>query len=346
MKVNMLDIQCSKVIHLADLARQNAEFLVKNQALVSISDMADISSIQNIKIVTSNPISDLGRRILDLKLLNDIFIYDVTNIKSGIPQLAALTDITVDGKLLGSDTPSFLQKAWFNLTPIARRRAVGTPILITDIPTYCATLVRAMLCMSYDDSTTWLTPRLTSFIIESYSMTISSLLKRIYFLDIEDQNVIHVLVGAMMAQWMSAETLDNEYPPLLMRCNFANSLTQADIKKILDRFKDKREELDNNFQLSWPVIQTLFTQVGPESLNEFSVAVLRRMFSGSPVDSWPLVCAFDYPPYWVTEVFKCASGTKIPHIISILKQSYFKRGVVEFTNEMLKAESFLGSINR
>jgi len=338
----MFDGRFAKSMQLRAQATQAVEFLIQNLTMAQLTE-ADKASIGSIKILMSNPISDIGQRILDLELLNQILMLDLSRFSLGIPEILTYADIAIDGKLLGDKIPKEIQKVWMNLTPISQRKGSDKQLLITDIPTLCAQLTRAMLLTSYNDSSAWLTPKLSVFIIESYSMTISSLIRRMFLLNPDEFKMVNTLVAAYFAQRMN-ELQDKEYPELLFRCSAYGTI--AEIKRTLDVYKDKRTELANDFTLDWNILDKLFREVGPERMKKFELRILTRMFTGSPVDSQAMSLAMDYPPYWVTEILKTASGTKIPQILNTLKLDKFKRELNSFVDELMRSDSFLRSINR
>ena len=340
MKVNMLDTPYCKRAHLREIASQTAAFLVEKQQLVALTN-DDLANLKSLRIMLSNPVSDIAQRIIDTNKLDQYLFTNLANYNASVPELLTMTELTIDGKNLDTTVAS-LNRAWFNLTPFIAKRS--QQVVLTDIPSFCSQLMRGMLIMSYNDSDAWLSPQLASFVIESYSMTISMILNRMYVLDPNEQKILQTLVGAYMAQMIGGSAQNQEVPELLFRCSSLESVAQ--IKNRLDIFKDAREKLDNNYQLSWDIIGQLIREAGPERMRDFKTEVFSRLFSGSPVDSISMIIGMNYPPYWVNEVLKTASGTKIGHIVTVLKLNSFKKELPNFVSGLLKYEGFIRNVER
>lgn len=343
MNVNMFDTRFAKSFHLRSHAMSAGTFLVKNLTRIQLSE-EDMDEIRKLRILSQNPVGVIAQQILNTQRLSQYLIFNLSNFTASVPEALSYNEITIDGKLLGDAVPEVLQRAWLNITPMTAKRSANPVLVITDIPALCGQLVRGMLIMSYNDSDAWLTPRLAAFIIESYSMTISTLIDRMYVLDPMELRNIQTLIAAYYAQLCGGKELSKEIPELLFRCTSLGSI--ADIRNNLDVYAEAREQLNNGYELNWDVIETLLKTKGPERMKNFNKYDVTKLFTGSAVDSQALSIAMDYPPYWVTEVLKVISGTKILNIDRVMKQTSFRKQIPGFVEDLVKSETFIRSVNR
>lgn len=331
-KPTLFDTSFGKASSLNNQAKQALRFLSENFKLVVLSD-DDLKNLANLKSVISTPIDNLYHHILDAGKLDRYLILDLSATASeDTPEILTLHEMSIDGNQLGSNVPDNLKKLWVNVTPIASRRRTNTsPLIINDLSKLQGLVVRGSLTMSYDSSDTWLTPKLASFIIESYSITISALIKRTYNLDLADTTFVQTLFAIYYAQLLGPNNGDLKRPPLLNRCGWLSSMGELD--RILDSIAPYRDN-DSDDVLDPTKIANILSKVGPSRMKNFNINSLYRFVSMGPMDSQSMMIAVDYPPYWVYQVLKTLSGAKNPILNTIIRANKLNKKAMEFASDL------------
>ena len=341
-RVTLFNSVFAKASGLESKAKQALPFLIKNQKNV-IFDTSMQKSLADIRSYLRNPLTELYQKIIDGDKLNQFTIMSFDNVSVDIPTILTLNDVTVDGKAIGVELPDFLNKPWINLTPfIGKRDSYNGMLYINDAPAMCGLFVRGALSVSYNDSDNWLPPKLSSFIVESYSMTLASLIAKPYKLTYEDLKFVQTLFAARMAQLVGDTHDDLVTPPLLYRCPFLGSA--LDIKDRLDRIQHLRDN-DGDSILTIRNIVDILNKTIPR-LSEYKESYLYRAVSAAPLDGQSMLFGVDYPPYWTYLLLKVASGIKNPILSNEFKQSNLKNKLNNFVSAFIVSSGIIDKLTR
>lgn len=343
MKRTILTTPFARASGLADQVDAAAHFLVKHDTFVSVSE-ASVKSLSNIRVLVQNPMAAIYSKVQESNGLAQCKLLDFTGIDGDIPSVITAEDLTVDGKYIPITVPDEYKKAWVNLTPIVGRRTTRDgAFVISDVQRLCALMTRAMLVMSYNDADRWLAPNLASSVVEFYSMTMASLLRRLYNLDANEYRFCQILFAAYYSQLMGSEHDPLDVPPLLYRCHTIG--TQRDILETLETISDVRHTAGTK-ELSIKLVCEAIAAHGPQRMSEFNIAKLYRPWSANAIDSMVMMFAADYPPYFVYQLLKVLSGSKNSVFMDILRMNETKKAVVKFADELVNSSTFLGVIDR
>ena len=331
-KLTLLNSRYAKASGLSEQARKALMYLIKYQSLVLVPEQVN-EIIKNVRIFVRTPITDMFQRVIDTDKLNQFSVLNYTQMGLNLPELLTYDEITVDGKSIpDTSVPDVYRRPWINITPLLGGRGTynGIPS-ISDVPGLCNLFSRAVLCASYDDAETWLNPKLSAFVVESYSMTIASLLRQTYNLAYDEEKFVQTIFAAYMAQKLAAPGDPLDTPPLLYRCAFLGTMNE-----ILERMSLIREyrENDGNSELTPAIVAELISKTGPARMKNFNAAALYRYFTIGSVGSMSMLIAMDYPPYWVYQLIKSASGAKNPIITNVIKQTGYKQKIMQFATEL------------
>ncbi len=319
-------------------------FIIKNEKYVCLSE-ADRRTIRNTSMYANTPIIKLCRAIFDADKIDNFMLYDFSAFKGDIPEVLCMDDICIDGKFIDTSVMAPLQKAWLNLTPIlGKRDTYNSTIIVNDFNAMSGMFVRGLLTMTYNDSQMWLNPALSVFVIESYSMTISNILSQLYNLDLVEKRFVQTLFATYYAQLLAGNEHDLKMPPLLARCRFLGSI--ADIHACLDRALPFRDNNGSDY-LSIGKICNILSKVGPARMNAISPAKIYSILSASSVDSISMLIATDYPPYWVYQMMRVASGMKNPVLLNVIKkESNNMKKIQEFGEELTNPNILVDKLER
>lgn len=343
MKTTIMDTAYAKAAALSPQAKACAEFLIKHDSYVSLSE-AHVKSLEQIRAMAPSHLANIYSKAVIAGSLNQIKYLDFTGVTSDIPEVLTIDDITIDGKYLSSTMPVGYQKAWINLTPILSARATRAGAFqITDVQRLNTLVTRALLTMSYNDSDGWLTPQLSSYIVEFYSMSLASMLRQMYQLDVNETRFVQVLFATFYAQKLSREGSPMNMPPLLSRCPFLGS--ERDVRMVLDEVEEVRTRL-NAMELTIPLLAQIIAEAGPMKLRKLKARHLYTMYTSSATDSKVMAIAIEYPPYFVTQVLRVLAGAKNPVILNLMKFGETTKRMNAFAEQLTIAPSFLGVINR
>lgn len=335
MKKSFLDINFCKATNIKEQAKRALLFLVENYKLIELSEV-DIKKIKSFKSLTNSPIDQLFTHINDANKLDKYFLMELNKIDiEDIPEILTMSEISIDGSSISSNVPENLKKLWINLTPIMKKRITTySPIEINDLNKFQGMIVRSSLVRSYDNSDIWLTPKIAAFIIKSYSITISSIVKRTYNLDIIDTEFIQTLFAVYYAQLLGPTNGPFKIPPLLNRCGFLGSINEIErrLEKILPYRENNGEDILEPYKIC-----DILSQVGPARMKNFNVNNLYRFIAMGPIDSQSMMISLDYPPYFVFQILRTLSGTKNYVLNNVLKMPQLKRDIEAFVEDLNKS---------
>lgn len=331
-------------------AIEAATFLTKNSGVIIGRDGAEYLK-SSVKMTVSTPITSIYTRAADLNKLNFFTIFDLSGVPD-IPTLLTVNAIAVDGKYISPNIPHTLQNVWVNMTPFLkfnRNDAYNRIPQITDTVQLASVIARGLLCMSYNDSSVWLTPSLRITIIEAYSLCMTMRMKTMFDLNFEEFALCRLLFAAYMAQMLDAESVDKEVPPILYSCKFLYSDTGSPrtVAERLEKISGVRTKYASNMELSIDTICKILSEVVPGRAQKLlKTAAFYQFMSRSPMDSQYMLLALDYPPYFVYMLLNNLKGGKNPFFQSLINFGDMKRTLNKFAEELVNSKMFIDRISR
>lgn len=334
-----------------DLKKQGLEaaaFLAKNHA--SILGPDGIRYLQStVRPTAANPFVEIYNKAADLEKFSCFTMFDLSRCED-IPTILTLNAVTIDGKYISKSMPQALQNAWVNLTPILGRNDAynGRSLQLTDVISFASLISRGLLCMSYNDSDSWLTPTIQVSIIDFYSLLISTLLRDRFNLDVEEMLLVRTLFAAYMAQQLDNTVVVQDVPPILNRCKFLYpGSTPRAIQERFDKIYDIRREVAPSGRLSIGAIcKILASGAGPGRMKMFTDRTFYGFMTHSPGDNQVMSFAMDYPPYFVWAMIWNLTGGKNPLFQKLYKYPETKRSVRQLADEITQSKLFIDRISR
>lgn len=308
------------------------KWMIQNKQRVQMSER-DIASFKDLRVITDTPIMNLYTKITRENLFSNYFIMNLSNIDD-IPTILTNDEFSLDG-IEFPDAPEPFQTIWINLTPILgskRSSKSGVPV-ITDMPRFTGYFVRGMICLSYHDNPSWLSPSLKPFVIESFSMSARLRVAQAFNLEAEDALMVQTAFAYHYAQLISPEKEFEEYPPILNRCGFLGSQ-----KEIEDRIKYLNDASDGNvYENGLTSVCKAIAKVGPPRMEKrFDINVFLRLFSIGNIDNTSLAISPTFPPYWTYLLLKFASGGKNALMGNLFRINYMKKNLKNWSDEVTK----------
>lgn len=323
-------------------AKNALPFLVSYKAKVVLSE-TDVQALSKMRTFSNNVINEIAVLAGNDEKYSSCLFMNFNGFPETIPEILTINDVTIDGKSI-EGAPVELQKPWINLSPIlGKRRSPSDPIHVNDIPRLQQLVVRALLSMSYNDSDRWLDPKLSSFIIESYSMTIASQLQLAFNLNFDEVRFIQTIFAIYYAQRLSSteEDLIHDWPSILNRCAFLGSQSE-----ITERLGMIEEDVGDDKTLSISKCCALLRKKGPPRMSTFEDRILYQMFSRGNVETSAMLYALDYPPYWVYLILKTMSNDKNPILATVFRITDLKKKAMLFCADLKISKNFIPKVKR
>jgi len=323
-------------------AESALSFLIRYKSMIALpeSEVQNLSKMRTFSTTVLNEMSVIAGNDGKFSSIN---FFNFNGFQESVPEILTNNDITIDGKTIPAAPPEF-QKAWVNISPIVgKRRNASDPIYVTDIPRLQQLVIRALLSMSYNDSDRWLDAKLSSFIIESYSMTIASQLQIAFNLNFDEMRVVQAIFALYYAQLLtgSSEDVSTNWPILINRCSFLGSQAEiSDKLNMIDAYVGTDRKLDINRCIGF------IRQNGPPRMANFDSKMFFQMFSRSSVESQAMLYALDYPPYWVYLILKTLSNDKNPILAVTFRVTDLKKKAMLFASDLKTSRTFIPEINR
>ena len=223
-QINLQATTLGKATALQQQAERALPFLISYKDMVLVPEI-DIQALAKMRTFSNTVLNELAVLAGNEGKYSSINFLNFNGFNASIPEILTVNDITLDGMTV-QGAPAFLQRAWVNLTPIlGKKKNMSDPIYVTDIPRLQQLVIRALLSMSYNDSDRWLDPRLSVFIVESYSMTIAGQLQIAFNLNFDEVRLVQSVFALFYAQRLAGkdEDLIKEWPILINRCSFLGS---------------------------------------------------------------------------------------------------------------------------
>lgn len=342
MKVSLFDVSIV-ADRIGQVPLQQAlAFLIKDTADTVLTP-DQLSHVAQTRIFSSTPISKIYQDLVESDKLMSFICYNLSGVADNIPEVLTIQDIVVDGKSVRNlSVPARFQKCWINLTSISTKvDPYNVQYNITDSTMLTNLFVRAALVTGYEDYEPWLSPKLASFVVESYATTIGVELGRIYGLDYNETMFVQTLFAAYYAQLLGGEGV-TMYPTLLNRCGFLGTMNDitARIRSV--------EDLNNHPNKLWTpeIICYVLQQRGPHRMRKLTRTQLYRFLSSSSADSITMAIALEYPPYWVYQLLRVASGAKIPTISNVVRLRNIKGKIVQFATDIVGTGAVINKVKR
>lgn len=346
-KQNILNTPFAQSYNLELMAKAAARFLQMNLPLMDLQQSEYVSLLSDVNPMTSSHMNSLYRNFVDAKKLSSVLMFSlVKDKKADLPELLTIDDIVIDGKYLQVPVSKELQKAWINLTPaltITKRDRFGS-VYVDDIPKVVSSMVRALLCTSYNDSTEWLPPKISTFVIEFYTMAMSMVMDRLFNLSWEEG-----FLPKMMFAWHYSVLLgpekDNEDFPILLSRN-AKVFKGAVTGQVLKETIDKVNEIRNGRTMSLEIVAEVLRKMGPRRIENLQASDIRRLFSLSAQDNTAMMIAIDYPPYLVHQILRVAEGGKHAIMSTVFKNRFSAPYVKGVLDQLVITKQLIDGVNR
>lgn len=342
-KLRLVDTTFSKSLSFEDQAIKAIPFLVSSYNSIDIGTEG-YQVLSSIKTLSRTVLSELYNRIVISDSLNKFFIMNLSDM-SEIPEVLTMVEMVVDGAHLPKVPSPQLKRLWVNLTPIIgkQRSRDKRDLAINNIPRLHEMIGRGLLVMSYNDSNAWLDPKLAAFVIESYSMAVSTLIQRIYNLDPMEYKLVETLFATYYAQVMGPLDAPLDIPPLMNR--LTNIGTMSEIKERLEYIADLRSDNGNDV-LTPAKICDILNKRGSVRLKQLKANNLYRVFAAGSVDHQVMFNAIEYPPYWVYQILRTLSGAKNATISNLFKFGKMKINSQVFGEELVRSSQLIDVVRR
>jgi len=321
---------------------QAANFLVKQNLDLVLSDTA-VKALGNVRLFSSTPICRLYQNLVTTNQVSKFLFYNLSNYKGDIPSALTAEDITIDGSSLAiPKVPDLINKCWINITPITTKKDLYHDVTITDTTKLAEFVVRAALVDSYTKNDLWMSYNQLAYIIEFYSSVIASQLRNAFNLNEEERRFIATVFAMYYAQLLMPNDKNKAVPSLLARCTFLGSV--ADIVNRLKLINQYRAN-NGNSEMNTEEICNIIVNCGPSRMNRFNRAQLYTFLSSSYADSLVMCVAVDYPPYWVYQMLRVASGAKNPLMSNFLKTTNTKNNLLKWADSIVTSNIIVEKMN-
>lgn len=315
-------------------------YLTKYYPLVHV----DNGFLNDVKTYSSTATSMIFNNLKAAEKIKHFMFYNLGK-SANTPSILTINDISIDGKAIPDiSIPDTLKKCWINLTPIiSQKDSYNGRINVTDVTELANIMTRGALTNSYHNSKDlWLSPNLSTYVIEFYSGVISNTLGQVYNLNYDERLYVQTLFAAYYAQCLGGEKSPLDMPPLLFRCTFLGSV--ADITDRMNSIQESRDN-DGDSYLYPSVICKILAKHGPARMNKFDPVYLYRHISATAMDSQIMLIALDFPPYWVYQMLRVAHGYKNPIMSNMLKLTGTKIKLQQFAKDMAESDVIIRKVN-
>lgn len=353
-KKTIADTPFGVALDLKNQALEAAKFMVKHPSVILGEDFFNgIKS--NVKMTVSSAFADIYSKVIESDEWESLFtLIDLSDADDSVPTIFTLDDITIDGRFISENMPRSYRNAWVNLTPIlgrsSSRDSYNSFLQIKDAPRLASLISRGVLCMSYNDSDGWLNASMSEVVLDAYSFVLTSPLRMMFNLDIEQEKLIRTILALYMAQRLQSTKDSEEIPSLLFRCRWLG--TPQEIKTRLEPVAEHRQKLakelalaDKN-EVTFDMACALIAKFGPDRMSKFTGTNFVRFMSRSSMDRNATIMALYYPPYFVHNILATLHGFKHPIFSGLTKFSDMKRKLFKFESDLISFSFLLGSIDR
>ena len=352
-KITIASTPFGVALDLKGQALEAAKFIARHRSVMLGEDTFNAIK-SSVKMTVSSAFAEIFSKVVDGGWWKSSFmLLDLRNVEDSIPTIFTLDDITIDGKYISEQMPKAYQNAWLNLTPILGKRgnqeSYNGFLQIKDSPRLAALIARGTLCMSYNDSDTWLNSYDSAILLDAYSYTMTSPIRQLFNLDLEEERLVRTLFAAYMAQMLQGVSESNlDIPPLLHRCSFLG--TPREVMERLEPLAEDRAKLTkaaglapNEFSLD--IVCKLIALHGPDRMKNFNSNNLVRFMSRSSMERNATIMSLYYPPYFVYMLLAAMHGMKHPIYSTLLKFGDMKRNLFKLEQDIIHSPTVIG-VNR
>ena len=321
------------------------KFIADNRSmLIDLDRQTEIYKNKN--QLASTSINLLFSHIIDSDTITYFAPIDLTGMNIKIPNAYTNPSIVIDTEQYPTQVgtirafPEFHRKAVINLTTLLKADKNTRDTRVSDVNSLHKQFTRAFFVMSYYDNYKygWLTPNMCKYIIQTYSLALSSKIKRIYNLNMTEQNQIASFLSLYMAQQLSNESEDLGQPSLMQLCTYLGSRNEiSDFMKTYEQVTKQG--------LSFIDTIGLAIENGPSRMKDFSVGAMFRTAPGLCQDYQCGMIAYEYAPYWVDQLFAALSGTKVGLYFSLKDHNLLNDGI-KFARNLVTNKNIVESIKR
>lgn len=319
-------------------------FLIKNPDVILPKDK--VRDIGTQRLFSSTPTSRIFHAVVNADKLNNFLFLDYTGITGrglSVPELLTSDDLCIDGASITTiPVPALVQKIWINVTPIlGKRDAYNDSLFFTDLGQLANLVTRAALCQAYNDTNNWITIRQQLLLLELYAVIMAQVITNTYRLDPVERRLIMTIFAFYYAQMVGSQEANSEkMPPILMRCNFLGS--GSDIIGIAEELQKFKENGILTLNGLVKAIQTM----GPSRMKKYNLQVLFRSIASASVDSSTMIISMSYPPYFLYQLLRIASGYKNPIVSGVIKAIGLKRKLEDLSDDVADNPNLIGALNR
>ena len=323
MKTTIFDTKFAELYSLRAMATNAAKWLATNSGSFDTNQHAYQNTV-NINPITTTLISEIYSSCKAHGLLASIFyISTLNNRKLNVPEVLTVPDITIYGRQV-QNARGELTKCWLNISPMlqASSRTGYGNLKVVAGNELMSQIVRAVLCMSYDNNEEWLPTNVKALLATFYGKYIVSCIDR--NIDITDEYIAEIAFAYYYAARLSKA--DSKGVPSLMhkiRGSFVGSGSSYDdiLAALVEVGPCKSITLDQVIS-----VISKFSS-GKIAGGQLSSDLIYRSQATSAYNSNSAMTAVDYPPYMLHLMLVTLSGSKHMAIDRVIKTKFKNRYV-------------------
>lgn len=339
--MSIYDTFYGTAINLRGQAERTYPFLVANRHQILLTD-DELQEVANLRNFGRSGVLNLFRLVAGSNGLAQFAVMDLRRTDDSVPDILDIDTFTVDGHAL-KGAPTGFDRVWVNLTPVLKRRkSPNDPLTVSDVPRACGYFVRGGFVATYHAAQSadrdWLPLKLGKFAVESYSMAVALMMRRLYNLNYNDEQLVRIIFAYFFACRMGKD-YGNEIPPVLMRCTSLGRM--ADIREQLEKLQEVFTSAKDLASYSLQELFTAIPKLGSGRLANATSEHFTQLFTQNPHDSQLMAFAIDYPPYWVYQILRYMAGARNAVIGPMMNFGSFKRDAAEFATELEKFPNLL-----
>lgn len=331
----------------ASFARQAEEAIksITSNPTLTLADEELKTLIMRSNSSFMTPIQHLFTHLVDsFKMRGNLPFIEVFYKLPNPPEIFTSDGVSFDTREVMKDLPERVNGPIVNLTNVVKLKASGgrEEYVLGDIMKLHGLYVRSALCTSYllSHDKLWLTPKICSFIIESYNMIISHQIRVIYHVtDILLMKKIGFIVSCFMAQRLEAEDKIGSVPDLIYR---SGTWTSSEIQGMVGELNQHGFTFNKLYNII--DLCDMIKAIGGEKFHNFNLQQMSRLFTAGSIDKVFGSIAMEYPPYWVYQILLIASGTKHAVYNNIFKTGRMLDKFGSFANDINTCHNFIGSL--
>jgi hypothetical protein len=205
-------------------------------------------------------------------------------------------------------------------------------------------VVRAFLCISYNDSKEWLNPRAASFVVEFYTMAMELVMDRLFNLNYEESVVPKLMFAWHYAELMSSPEEKSDIPALMSKASavFKGNLAAARLQELLTEVS----AFKGGNPMSMDMVVECIKKFGTSRLSNIRKTDLYRYFAISSTDNTSMMIAMDYPPYLLHQILKIVGGSKHAILSTVYKSRFDKKIVDKILDQLVMDRDLIEGVNR